>query len=214
MNKQPIDNHPVDQFMQTLDANVRPLMNEAHWEGMQALLDQNFPADDSTSGGAAHSDSKPETGAGKMFKRFRWIFLGGFALIMTMAGTQWSALAIQNSQENQVREIQEKHSGQIETSTDEQVGSAIKKIENPSKQNANVSENSGTENLDSKESSLNESATGGLQGEIKGEQEMQNPSLEKLNQGNGMVTDSIPARKQNETATDSSTIKKKKFIFW
>lgn len=214
MNKQPIDNHPVDQFMQTLDANVRPLMNEAHWEGMQALLDQNFAAEDSTSGGAAHSDSKPETGAGKVVKRFRWIFLGGIALIMTMAGTQWSALAIQNSQENQIRDIQKTQSEQIETSPDEEVGSAIKKIENPSKPNSNRPENSGIENLDNKESSLNESASGEPQGKNVWEQEIQNPSMEKLNSGNGIVTDSIQTRKHNDSAPDTSTIKKKKFIFW
>lgn len=214
MKKQPIDNHPVDQFMQSLDAKAQPLMNESHWDGMQALLDQNFPPDEDPSSGAPQSDSRPGIGAAKELKRFKWIFLGGLALIMTMAGTQWSALAFQNSERKRVREAQENSEVQEESSSTDQVDSDVKKLEYSSNKGAQQSTGADAENSTDEERSLNESDAGMLQVENDQEPESIHPSMEKQNQSNTMVVDSVPGKKQIESVTDSTAVKKKKFIFW
>ncbi|MBK7428768.1 MAG: hypothetical protein IPI60_17990 [Saprospiraceae bacterium] len=47
MKKQPLDIHPVDQFMQALDAEIQPVMNEFHWSEcrhcwMKTFLRMNY----------------------------------------------------------------------------------------------------------------------------------------------------------------------------
>lgn len=214
MKKQPIVSHPVDQFMQSLDAKTQPLMNESHWDGMQALLDQNFPPEDEPSEGAPQSDSRPGTGAAKEIKRFKWIFLGGLGLILTLAGTQWNAMAFQNSERKRVRDAQENSEGQIGSSSSEQGDFDVKKLENSSRKGNVQSAGSRPGSLIDEETSLNESEAGMLQAENEQQSESIEQSKEKQNQSNAILADSVPVIKHSESVTDSTVVKKKKFIFW
>lgn len=213
MKKQPLDIHPVDQFMQALDAEIQPVMNEFHWTGMQALLDENFPQDELPAAGAAQSDSKPETGAGKAVKRFKWIFLGGMALIATMAGTQWNAMAIQNSELKQEMNIPEdgkikEENSPIGMGPEEKNADELK-----SKSGAGSDANLEIENLSEKKLASDKSDSEMTQANSVQQNVSQNQIVGKDNQRTEGALDSLPSKKNIESESDSVGVKKK-FIFW
>ncbi len=214
MKKQPTDTHPADQFMQALDAKIQPVMNETQWEGMQALLDENFPPENEPGGGVAQSDSKPETGAGKAVKSFRWIILGAVALIATLAGTQWNAMAFQNSDVKQEKNIQLNNNGLEENSTGGLGGANMKTDERKSKPGTGSEANTGINNLSNHEPASEEFNSNMNQFNSTPEQIGQNQSDENVKEGAEMVLDSVPGKKQQEPVNDTTSIKKKKFIFW